>query len=457
MQTNSKPRSSGSEIPDELKQDALAKVVNCELFSQSERLKEFLTYVVNEAIAGRGDEIRGKTIAQDVYLKNVGAEGDPDNVVRVDARRLRQTLAHYYETDGVADPVRLHIDSGGYEPRFENIDIPVANAVNAKQPKVGLSVFIAGVVLGGFIGAALLFWQSQLPSPLVGESTASTSITERQSIRDKSHASLQAVNLAEQARGMIFPIFDRPRQALVDEVFRRVTELDTDYFGGYAGRAQTLATLAILSPPGPSKDDYLFKAKEMAKSATRLGPTSSWTQSANAWVAFADRDFARAKKLSDRSYELAPDDGRIIEFHGTLSLFSGYFSEAIKIARVGRLKTSNSSQRFANRNITAAASYHLGEYQKSLDSFHEAADIGDPVSAPSVAFQAAGLYRLGKVDEAKSKVDELTMAWPDANIENILKGIYQHSHHVDQILLPLLELGWEPPIAQDNASTQAND
>ena len=47
---------------------------------------------------------------------------------------------------------------------------------------------------------------------------------------------------------MIFPIFDRPRQLLVLSVFERVIDMDPAYFGGYAGAAQTLATLSVISP-----------------------------------------------------------------------------------------------------------------------------------------------------------------------------------------------------------------
>ena len=60
----------------------------------------------------------------------------------------------------------------------------------------------------------------------------------RAAIYEKSPSALQAFNLAHQARSMIFPIFDRPRQELVLSVFGRVIELDPDYFGGYAGAAQ---------------------------------------------------------------------------------------------------------------------------------------------------------------------------------------------------------------------------
>ena len=95
----------------------MASVSESNLLLHQERLKDFLAYIVEEEIAGRGEGIRGKTIAQDVYGKDPTEGVDSDNVVRVDARRLRQILDHYYQSSGSGDPVRIHVDTGGYRPR----------------------------------------------------------------------------------------------------------------------------------------------------------------------------------------------------------------------------------------------------------------------------------------------------------------------------------------------------
>ena len=71
--------------------DALGRVLASEGFAASPRLQQFLTYVVEETIAGRGQSIRGKTIAADVYGRDLGEAG-AQNIVRVEARRLRRLL-----------------------------------------------------------------------------------------------------------------------------------------------------------------------------------------------------------------------------------------------------------------------------------------------------------------------------------------------------------------------------
>ena len=77
-----------------------------------------------------------------------------ENLVRVDARRLRTYLANYYAGPGADDPVRIHMDKGGYAPRFEHVveEPPVATRKVANRRSIGLVVFIAGfIAVSGWI------------------------------------------------------------------------------------------------------------------------------------------------------------------------------------------------------------------------------------------------------------------------------------------------------------------
>jgi tetratricopeptide (TPR) repeat protein len=433
---------SDTEITEGEKQQALDAILNSELFARLERICEFLTYIVQEEIAGDGDAIRGKNIARDVYGRDPNKRGDPENIVRVEARRLRQTLELYYETVGKDDPVRIHMGTGGYHPRFEKVDLP--NEVRGSRRWKWLGISITTFAVGSLIGmAVVLLMPGVRDSPLApsGAEHDSKKILERQAILDKSPASLQAVNLAEQARTMILPIFDRPRQQLVTEVFRRAIELDPYYFGGYAGAAQTIGMLAIMAPTGPAKDELLAMSNQMAQEAIRLDPSNSWVQSAKAVADLASGNYDEARIHSQRAIEIDPNDGNVLDFHGTISLFTGNFVEAVASVENSREK-GGSTQRSANRNIFGAASFHLGKYERSLEAFQAAAKFGDPISAPSFAFQAAGLHALGRTDDALQIIDELNAAWPDADLNTMLRGIYQYSEHASQVLDHLVELGW---------------
>ena len=230
----------------------------------------------------------------------------------------------------------------------------------------------------------------------------------------------------------MFPIFDRPRQLLVVEVFRRSVELGPDYFGGYAGAAQSLGTLAILTPSGDDRNAILEQAQAMAAHALRLAPSDPWAQSAAAWVKFANRDYEEAMRVSSRAVALAPNDAHVLDIHGSIALFTGHFEEAAKVSE-SAINSGGSNQRFANRNIYGAANFHLGNYRKSLNSFARAAEYGDPISAPSFAYQTAALYALGRTKDAARKYTELKTSWPDADLDVILSSIFSDPTYVGEV------------------------
>lgn len=431
-------------------QDALERVLASAGFERGERLGDFLAYVVREEIAGRGEAIRGKTIAQDVYGRSPQERGDPDNLVRVDARRLRQQLEHYYGAAGAGDPVHIHLDPGSYRPRFETVRDGPAQRL---EPWVVRSAVSAGLfALGALLGFGLTVLLRPGPSlqgtvtvaqPVAMQTPQGSAVdaAQRTAIMRKSPASLEAISLAEQGQRMLFPIFDLPRMALLTSVFERVAELDPDYFGGHAGLAQVLSIRSVLTAQPESRAALLADAKTSADTALRLAPAEPWTQIASALVAFASNDCEDALRTAELAADLRPEDGQIMDSLGAIALFCGAFDRAIQAANGGRPR-EGSNQRFANRNIFAAASFHVGNYRDSFETFDEAAAFGDPLSAPSLAYQAAALVAAGRKGEASEKLDNLKRAWPDAPLEAMLYGVHRKRENADAVLDRLREVGW---------------
>ena len=95
----------------------LDRVLASTIFQRSERIKRLLSFLVLETLLGRGDRLNEYSIASEVF--NRGGSFDPahDTIVRVEARRLRQKLAEFYEGPGADSPVRIEV-ARGYKPEF---------------------------------------------------------------------------------------------------------------------------------------------------------------------------------------------------------------------------------------------------------------------------------------------------------------------------------------------------
>lgn len=99
----------------------LEKILGSAEFVASPQLCAFLTYIVEARLAGNEHTLKGQTIGTVVLGRPEGYDSQRDPIVRVEANRLRRTLASYYERSGAEDPVRIVVERGSYVPRFERL------------------------------------------------------------------------------------------------------------------------------------------------------------------------------------------------------------------------------------------------------------------------------------------------------------------------------------------------
>jgi DNA-binding response OmpR family regulator/TolB-like protein len=90
-------------------------------FDAPRRSREFLNFVVEEALAGRGQEITQGTIAVEVFGRRDDFDATVDPIVRIQAGRLRRSLERYYLLAGKEDPVRMELPKGSYVPIFRTV------------------------------------------------------------------------------------------------------------------------------------------------------------------------------------------------------------------------------------------------------------------------------------------------------------------------------------------------
>jgi adenylate cyclase len=138
----SEDSATGGRAPEQIRA-ALGRVAASAAFSASPRMQDFLRYVVEETLAGRGDEIKGYSLALEVFRRGDSFDPANDSVVRVEAARLRRTLATYYEGEGRDDPVVIGIPKGGYVPDFQ----ARANGATAPEPPPSMPAATAPVAV----------------------------------------------------------------------------------------------------------------------------------------------------------------------------------------------------------------------------------------------------------------------------------------------------------------------
>ena len=113
------PIKSFSQSDQKVVREGLDRVLKSAPFAQSRRRQRFLEYIVNEALAGRGERIKGYNIAREVFDRPEEFDPNTDPIVRMEAARLRDRLREYYEGHGRNDPVRIELPKGTYTPQIE--------------------------------------------------------------------------------------------------------------------------------------------------------------------------------------------------------------------------------------------------------------------------------------------------------------------------------------------------
>lgn len=413
---------------------ALDRVVSSEGFRASPRLQNFLTYIVTETLAGREEQILGKSIAVDVYGRQIDSEAGV-SLVRVEARRLRRLLAEYYEGPGADDPLRFVIDPGGYKPRFEAVastsntdDLPHEVKPPVPRGPLVLGVAALAVALLAALWGALSFWPKE---PRQAEIDP-----ERVALREHSALSLQAANLVEQGQGLVFPVFDFERQRLALGIFRHAISLDDTFFGGYAGASQTLVVLAIFNPDRTASEKQLAEAKFLAEKAVDLAPSNAWSIAAEAQSFAGLQAFPEALHKAKLAFDLAPHDGHVLDLVGVTAILANSPELAAMASDPERLRTG--AGRFGSRNVWGVSQIMLGNYENAIEAFNGAAAVGAPISAPSLLFQAVAHDQIGEAEKAKALLGEMRATWPDFPAKFVVSVIFHDGTFLKGEIMRLL-------------------
>ncbi len=116
-------------FPAEKIMQQLKRIMDSDEFHATESQRKLLDYVVCKTIAGESDQIKGYTIATQLFCRKEDFDLNTDPIVSIHANKLRRAMERYYLVAGQKDPIRIDIPKGTYVPvfsKFSTENTPVA-------------------------------------------------------------------------------------------------------------------------------------------------------------------------------------------------------------------------------------------------------------------------------------------------------------------------------------------
>jgi hypothetical protein len=117
---------------------ALSRLACSTAFGTSPKLMAFLRFAVESVLAGDAHLLKAYTIGIGALGRRTDFDPATDAIVRVEAGRLRDALARYYDGEGATDPVIIDMPRGSYVPNFawRNTDRPSTELPSGHQSLV---------------------------------------------------------------------------------------------------------------------------------------------------------------------------------------------------------------------------------------------------------------------------------------------------------------------------------
>jgi hypothetical protein len=104
-------------------------LIHSKTFETSEVHRRLLQYLAEKSISGEDDRLKEYTIGLEAFGKPPTYDPKHDSIVRLQAGRLRQKLAAYYQTEAAGDSIRVSMPKGAFKLTFE----PVAAVDHAQS------------------------------------------------------------------------------------------------------------------------------------------------------------------------------------------------------------------------------------------------------------------------------------------------------------------------------------
>lgn len=391
-------------------QDQVKRITDSATFRNSERLKAFLSYIVEEALAGRSNRIKGLTVAQAVYSVDEKFDPESNSIVRVEAGRLRRRLEQYYSTAGRHDPLVISMPKGSYAPAFSNNPNLQSKENHAPSDRPhGSTINLRWLLAGAVAIIILLAWQ------LPGVLNAPDGQPDGDEIASSQESGSEADILFRQAFVLMMPPENNARLITARSLFQSLIDANPDFAGGYAGKSLSYSIgVYFIKSEDPGQD--LHQAAVLARRAIDVDSDFSLSYAALALAQSLDSN--REQALDNARKAIAtPQRAAITDAIVSLVLMNSDMPhKAIDQLNEG-LRLHSDKPRLPYLNLLGIAQYVIGDYDAALRNFERSLDRKGPTGPHMDIFIAATYAQLGKDFQAQAILNKLLETYPDYPVE----------------------------------------
>ena len=168
LRSTSMPPGSAEGLQEEAVRRELETILNSQTFAGSERLRNFLRFVVEQTLAGNADQVKEYTIGLAVFHRSGTYDPRLDPTVRVHAGKLRSKLREYYAVEGSHARVHIDVPKGTYVPTFTGTSAVAPEDPPSATPPAGRPKWVAVAALAATATSvlALVLMIRQMAAPM---------------------------------------------------------------------------------------------------------------------------------------------------------------------------------------------------------------------------------------------------------------------------------------------------
>jgi len=394
----------GGPIPAQAITAALEKILAGEVFRKSRQLSRFLRFAVENALLDNPGSLKESVLGMEVFDRGPDFDPRTDPIVRIDARRLRARLSQYYESEGIADSIRIELEPGSYVPRFRS------NRSTAGRPGVLRRIVLPKETGARTILGLLRKGKQQLDLLSVEGSVKGAGFFRNAVIAAPDNA-LAHLGLAATSMSMALLMGESPRLALsrARTHVARALELDPALVDGHAASGILQVVM-----------DYDFRgAKETFVRALRIKPDAAAVRRAHAMFYLAPVGLlAEAADEIRRLAESEPFSARVGYHAGwTEYLQRNYRGAIATMEKVRKVSPGCAPAKFTQ----GLAHERLGEYERFREILL-ADDLRVPYPLLALRVDAADCRRSGRGGEALSLAHRMASTYAPGVLDPVMVG-----------------------------------